>query len=464
LSERYDFAVIGSGPGGQKAAVCAAKAGQRVALIEQARFLGGACVHYGTIPSKALRDLTLRATELRQTAEDLGLPPVPPFEFSQLSDRLDGVVKHYADTVRHQLLRNGIDCIHGRARFVSPHELDVMAPTGKRRTLEASHVVLAVGSSPRCPEGIAIDHENVLDADSILSLAYQPESLAVLGGGVIACEYASIFARLGARVTMIDSSPRPLGFMDRELVDGFVSAMEADGGRVLSERSVQEVAFDGVSRVRIALDAGDRVEAEEVFVALGRVPCVDALDLAAAGLTTTARGNLEVDGDGRTGVSHIFAVGDVAGPPALATSAMEQGRRAVCCALEIAQGRFAKLLPVGVYTIPELASVGQSESDATEALGEVQVGRARFEEVARGQISEAGKGLLKLVADPDGGLLGVHIVGAGATELIHVGQMALAAAARVEDLVENVFNFPTLAEAYRIAALDIVNRGSDKDH
>jgi NAD(P) transhydrogenase len=401
---------------------------------------------------------------MQRTAERLGLGSIATPEFSQLTGRLDGVVSQYAETVRHQLLRNDIETLHGRARFVSPHELEVMAPNGECRRLEADHVILAVGSTPRCPPGIDIDHEHVLDADSVLSLAYLPESLAVLGAGVIACEYASIFARLGVAVTVIDRGPRPLGFMDPELVDCFLRSFADDGGQLWTERAVQDVTFDGVSRVVVALDDDTRLEVEKVFVALGRIPAVDALGIDAAGLTAGDRGNLAVDDDGRTAVSHIFAVGDVAGPPALATSAMEQGRRAVRSALGLEQGRFEGQIPVGIYTIPELACVGESKAQAIEAYGGVTVGHARFDEVARGQISDVGEGLLKLVADPDADrLLGVHIAGEGATELIHVGQMALNAGARVEDLVENVFNFPTLAEAYRIAALDLANRHSEKE-
>jgi len=463
VTDRFDFAVIGSGPGGQKAAVCAAKAGRRVALIERDRLLGGACVHHGTIPSKTLRENALRVEQLRRTARLLAAAPREDLELSELLGRLEEVVSHYSRTVEDQLRRNRITCIHGRARFVSDRELEVYAPDGSRRRLEAGHVVVAAGSRPRCPDGIPVDHEHVLDADSILSLAYLPRSLAVLGGGVIACEFASIFACLGVEVTVVDRGPRPLGFLDVELVDGFQRAFEAAGGRVLSQRRLADAGFDGVSRVRLALEGGEAIEAEKVFVALGRTGCLDGLGLDAAGLAPGPRGTLEVDEHGRTAVPHIYAVGDVAGPPALATVAMEQGRCAVRHALGLGASSVAGIVPTGIYTIPEMASVGMTEAEAVASCGGARVGRAGFEEVARVQISDAGPGLLKLVADPEGErILGVHVLGQGATDLVHVGQMAILAGARVDDIVENVFNFPTLAETYRIAALDLLNHLRDE--
>ena len=304
-----------------------------------------------------------------------------------------------------------------------------------------------------------MDHEHVLDSDSILSLAYLPRSLAVLGGGVIASEYASVMSQLGVAVTMVDRAPRPLAFLDPELSSGFVASFQAGGGRYLAERKVLDVAFDGVSRVVATLDDGSTVETEKVLVALGRTGCLDGLGLDAAGLEATPRGTLDVDACGRTAAGHIYAVGDVAGPPALAASAMEQGRRAACHALGRDLREAAHPLPIGIYTIPEIASVGLAEPEAGDVLGcAPRIGRARFREVARGHIAGVGDGLLKLVADPAGGrLLGIQIIGEGATELIHVGQMALVAGLGVEDLIDTIFNFPTLAEAYRIAALDVAN-------
>ncbi|NNL67360.1 MAG: Si-specific NAD(P)(+) transhydrogenase [Myxococcales bacterium] len=454
----FDFAVIGSGPGGQKAAICAAKAGQSVCVIEEMRELGGACVHYGTIPSKTLRANALRAAELRRSASLLGVAPPEELELSMMLGRVDEVVTRYAGTVGAQLERNGVERIHGRASFVDPHTLRIVSPGGDTREIRARFVVIACGSRPRHPEGVAVDHEHVLDGDSILSLDYLPRSLAVLGGGVIACEYASVFAGLGVNVTLIERGPRPLGFLDEDLSRGFLEAFEAEGGYALLGSTLASIEFDGVSKVEIALEGGARIGAEKVLVALGRTACVDRLGLANAGLAPTERGVLPVEAGGRTEVPHLYAVGDAAGPPALATSAMEQGRRAVEEALGLEVPAWSAMVPTGIYAIPELAAVGMTEADAEEAFGGVAVGRARFDEVARGQVSDLGSGFLKLVADPSGErLVGAHALGEGAAELIHVGQMALFANARIEDLIDQVFNFPTLAEAYRIAALDLRN-------
>ncbi len=293
-------------------------------------------------------------------------------------------------------------------------------------------------------------------------MLYLPASLTVLGGGVIACEYASIFAHLGVAVTMIDRADRPLKFMDAELVGRFVSDFERNGGRFLGERSIGSVEWDGVSRVITRLATGEVIESDKMLVALGRVASVDGLALGAAGLRANARGLLEVDEHCRTVVPHIYAIGDVIGPPSLAATAMEQGRRAACHALGLAPGSPAEMIPIGIYTIPEMACVGLNEDEAVKRHpgARILVGRGRFEEVARGQISGVQDGLLKLVADASGNkLLGVQIVGEGATELIHLGQMALLAGNSVDAFVENIFNFPTLAEAYRVAALDLLEQG-----
>lgn len=462
MTREFDFVVIGSGPGGQKAAVGAAKAGQRVALIEQDRHLGGACVHYGTIPSKALREAAYRAGRLREArAEVDGADRIAAANVGirELLGSVEDVISGYAATVKTQMERNGVVTFHGRGRFASPNEIEVRHRNGDIESLSTRFVILATGSRPRHPDGIPIDHEHVLDGDSILKLAYLPRSLAVLGGGVIACEYASVFASLGVEVTIIDRGERPLAFMDAEMTDAFQRDFETSGGRYLGRRSLTSIAFDGVSKVDIVLGEDERVCAEKVFVALGRSGCLEALNLEAAGLSATDRGLLEVGAGGATSVSHVYAVGDVAGPPALATSAMEQGRRAVLHALDLPSGRFGETIPTGIYAIPELASVGATEAQVRESLGDVAVGRAHFEELARGQISRVGRGFLKIVADPtERRILGVHAVGEGAAELIHVGQMAIIASASVEDLIENVFNFPTLTEAYRVAALDCVNQ------
>jgi NAD(P) transhydrogenase len=283
-----------------------------------------------------------------------------------------------------------------------------------------------------------------------------PQSLVVLGAGVIACEYASIFAALGVKVTIIDKGERPLSFMDQELVEHFLTELRQTGGQFLGKRSLKGVSYDGLSSVETQLEGGELVRSEKLFCALGRVAPVAGLGLDAAGVKITPRGLIQVDADLRTSVPHIYAAGDVIGPPALASTSMEQGRRAVCHALGIELGPLGGLAPTGIYTIPELGSVGLTEQQARERYGDALVGRAKFDEVARGQISAAENGLLKLVAHPQTGVVvGAHAAGESATELVHIGQMAIIAGLGFETFIDTVFNFPTFAEAYRVAAFDL---------
>ncbi|MBL0218716.1 MAG: Si-specific NAD(P)(+) transhydrogenase [Myxococcales bacterium] len=455
----FDFIVLGSGPAGQKAAIQAAKAGAQVLVVEQGQHPGGACVHRGTIPSKTLRETAIALGVLRRRSGGI-LDVTPPAELklASLMTRLDQVVGSHQAFIADQLERNGIALWHGRARFLSPHLVEVTGVDGARRVARGTHVVIATGSRPRNPADVPIDHENVLDSDSILSLTYLPRSLAVIGSGVIATEYACIFAALGVRVTMIDRSPRPLAFLDEELVAELSRAFAAEGGTYLGGRAVRTIAWDGVE-VTTTLDDGRELRADKLLYCLGREANLTGLGLEAAGLAATPRGLLEVDPQCRTAVPHIYAVGDVIGPPSLASTAMEQGRRAVCHALGLALPASASLVPSGVYAIPELAMVGLTEAQAIERHGSAVVGRARFGELARGQIAAIEDGLLKLVCDPAGRrVLGVHVVGEGAAELVHIGQIAMIAGWEVEAFVDNIFNFPTLGEAYRVAALDVLKR------
>ncbi len=462
MSDRYDLIVMGSGPAGQKAAIQGAKAGCRVAVIERGIAVGGECVQRGTIPSKTLRETAVALASFRQRSGNVFDVQMPEgTKISSLLTRLDEVIHSHQAYIGDQLRRNGIDLIHGRARFLAPTEVEVTSVQGSRRRLTASTIVIAVGSTPRTPPNVPIDHENILDSDSILSLQYLPRSLTVLGSGVIASEYASIFATLGVHVTMIDKASRPLGFLDPELIDRFLGHFEGSGARFIGNASIATVTTDGVTTTT-ELASGEVVISDKLLCALGRVASVDGLNLAAAGLAANGRGLLEVDAHLRTAVPHIYAVGDVIGPPALATSAMEQGRRAICHAMGLPSGGVSDTMPVGVYTIPEMACVGIDEKTARERDGEILVGRAAFKEVARGHIANSREGFLKLVSDAQGArILGVQIIGEGATELVHLGQLAMIGALPVEAFIENIFNFPTLAEAYRVAALDLLSHRAD---
>jgi NAD(P) transhydrogenase len=457
---QYDIVVIGSGPAGQKAAIQGAKADRRVLVIEQARNVGGECVHHGTIPSKTLRESAMALARIKQHgAAAFRVKMRPDLQVPSMMSRLEHVVHAHEAYMTHQLQRNDVALWHGRAHFVTPHELEVLTPSGECRRVCGAIVVIATGSRPRTPANVPVDHEHILDSDSILSLLYLPTSLTVLGGGVIASEYASIFASLGTEVTVIDRSERPMGFMDVELTASFVSSFTANGGRFLGQQEMTRVAWDGLTAVETTLADGTVVRSEKMLCALGRVANTANLNLAAAGLQLSDRGYLAVDEHCRTSVPHIYAVGDVVGPPALASCSMEQGRRAICHALRLPVSGPLETIPIGIYTIPEMACVGLNAQQAQERYGGVLVGRARFGELARGQIAGITDGLLKMISDPTGHrLLGIHIVGEGATELIHVGQMGLLAGCDINTFVDHIFNFPTLAEAYRVAALDIAKQ------
>ena len=455
-TSHYDIVVIGSGPAGQKAAIQGAKAGKRVAIIEQNREVGGSCVYQGTIPSKTLRESSLQIVRFQQTTDIIDFKLRDDVKIASLMKRLDTVARAHGKFMKEQITRNQIDRLHGRAKFLSNREVHINGVDGTPTMLTANVIVIATGSRPRVPDNIPVDHEHILDSDSILSLVYLPKSLTVLGGGVIASEYASIFALLGVQVTMIDSADRPLRFLDQELTDQFCEAFQESGGIYRGQEKIKEVKWDGFSKVTTVLESGETIETEKMLVALGRVANLENLHIEAAGLNPTPRGLIPVSDHCQTLVPHIYAVGDVIGPPSLASYSMEQGRRAVCHALGLNPGVNAENIPMGIYTIPEISSVGLSEQETIEKYGGAIVGRARFNEIARGQISGMTNGLLKMVADPKGELLlGVHIVGEGATELIHIGQMGLLNQNRIDSFVENIFNFPTLAEAYRVAALDI---------
>ncbi len=459
MSTFYDMVVIGSGPAGQKAAIQASKLGKSVALIEKSRETGGSCVYRGTIPSKTLRENALRIKNMRMNAEIANFELNEDLELATLINRLEQVLSAHDTYLSNQLIRNGITLIHGRGRFVSESELELTSVSGDVTSIQSDKFVIATGSYPRHPSHIPIDHENIFDSDSILSMLYLPKSLLVLGSGVIASEYASIFQALGVKVTMIDKYPGPLGFLDNDLTERFVHAFEAMGGTWRGDTQVEEARWNGFDAVEVSCAGGEVIRGEKLLCAAGRLANVRELQIENAGLQLNDRGLISVDESLYTGVANIYAAGDVIGPPSLASASMEQGRRASCNAYDIPIGKMQQTLPAGIYSIPELSSVGLSERQAKDMYPSIIVGRAHFEEIARGQISGIQDGMLKIVCDAEGRkVLGVMIVGEGATELIHIGQMALLSDADVDIFVESIFNFPTLAEAYRVAALDVIEQ------
>ena len=459
MIQSFDIVIIGSGPAGQKAAVQAAKAGKSVALVERSRELGGSCVHHGTIPSKTLRENALRVKNMRMNAELAHFELPEDLELATLINRLEEVLHEHDKYMRRQMDRNEINLIHGRARFISNSRLEITTVKNDVVTLQTDHFIIATGSTPRTPDNIPIDHENLFDSDSILSMLYLPNSLTVLGGGVIASEYASIFQALGVKVTMIDKYPTPLGFLDNDLTENFVAAFEKMGGTWIGNSVIKTCSWNGVDAVVVECEDGTIVKSEKLLCAAGRIANVNDMNIEATGLALNDSGLISVNDNLQTEVSNIYAAGDVIGPPSLASASMEQGRRASCNALDIPIGQMSNTIPTGIYSIPELSAVGLSETQARKQFGEVLVGKADFAEIARGQISGIQNGMLKIVCDTDGKkVLGVMIVGEGATELVHIGQMALLANAEVDIFVESIFNFPTLAEAYRVAALSIIGQ------
>jgi NAD(P) transhydrogenase len=453
----YDVLVIGSGPAGQKSAIQAAKADQRVAIVELDSLFGGACVHRGTIPSKTLRENALRIKNMRQNAALADFTLGEDTEMVTLIDRLDEVLKSHDKYMRKQMDRNKVERIHGRASFIDNQTIRITKVGGDIADVRAKIIIIAAGSYPRTPDNIPIDHEHIFDSDSILSMLYLPSSLTVLGGGVIASEYATIFQALGVKVTMIDRYPTPLGFLDSDMTDTFAKAFTNMGGTWMGSQNVDKVYWDGISEVITECVDGTVIRSQKLLCAAGRLANVKGLHLENAGLALNNKGLISVDENLRTNVANIYAAGDVIGPPSLASASMEQGRRAACNALGIPTGMMGQLIPAGIYSIPELSSVGLIEKQAREQYGDVIVGIASFAEVARGQISGNTEGMLKIVADPQGKkILGVMLVGEGSTEVVHIGHMAMLCDADVDIFVESTFNFPTLAEAYRIAALEIL--------
>ncbi|MEM9445714.1 MAG: Si-specific NAD(P)(+) transhydrogenase [Verrucomicrobiota bacterium] len=464
-TEHYDVVVVGSGPSGQKAAIQAVKLGKKVLVVERDLKVGGSCVHRGTIPSKTLRETAISLTNFeKRSAGVFELKATQDLQVASLMKRLDQVVEGHVHYMGQQLGREGVEICHGRASFVNEHEFEIIRVDRTRFRVKGDVIVIAVGSRPRDPNNMTVDHHHIVDSDSLLSMLYLPQSLLVLGAGVIACEYATVFASLGVKVTIVDKGERPLAFLDKEVTDRFVKSFEEKGGVYLPGRNVETAKWDGLSTVTVRMEDGEEVSAEKCLFALGRVARLEGLKIEKAGLGTTSRGVIPVNENCQTKVKHIYAVGDVIGPPSLASAAMEQGRQAICHAFDIESSAENYYLPSGIYAIPEISCVGMNQTQVREKFGKAIVGRARFEEVARGQIAGIEDGFLELITGPDGKrLLGAQILGEGASDLIHVAQMAMVADMPIDGFIDNIFNFPTLTEAYRLAAFDIMVQRGDMD-
>ncbi|KUI11783.1 pyridine nucleotide-disulfide oxidoreductase [Mycobacterium sp. GA-1285] len=456
----YDLVVIGSGPGGQRAAIAAAKLGKTVAVVERGRMLGGVCVNTGTIPSKTLREAVVYLTGMSQRelygASYRVKEKITP---ADLLARTSHVIGKEQDVVRSQLIRNRIDLIQGHCRFIDAHTVLVEEPTrGERTTVSGDYIVIATGTKPARPAGVEFDEDRVLDSDGILDLKSLPSSMVVVGAGVIGIEYASMFAALGTKVTVVEKRETMLDFCDPEIVESLKFHLR---DLAVTFRFGEEVtAVDvGSAGTVTTLASGKQIPAETVMYSAGRQGQTDHLDLANAGLETDSRGRILVDDHFQTKVDHIYAVGDVIGFPALAATSMEQGRLAAYYAFgEPTQG-ITELQPIGIYSIPEVSYIGATEVELTRDAVPYEVGVSRYRELARGQIAGDSYGMLKLlVSTDDRRLLGVHIFGTSATEMVHIGQAVMGCGGTVDYLVDAVFNYPTFSEAYKVAALDVMNK------
>ncbi|GEJ56709.1 Si-specific NAD(P)(+) transhydrogenase [Anaeromyxobacter diazotrophicus] len=452
----YDVVVIGSGPAGEHGAVQAASYGKKVALIEKEAVPGGASANTGTIPSKALRETALAIQQARsRDAHGIEFSVSETVTIPELMGRRGLVTAREHSRIRNRLNAAGVEQFRGVASFADAHTVRITLADGSFQDIQAEVVLLATGTRPSHPPQYTFDHQHVYDSDSILMLDTVPRSLAILGGGVAGCEYASMFAALGVHVSIIDSKPRLLPWLDAELSIAMQDLFALAGIDMHQERRAQRLEV-GDRDVLVTLSDGSRLVAEKVLVAAGRQGNVESLDLAAAGLSATDKGYLEVDEHYRTKVPHIYAAGDLIGFPGLASTSMEQGRVAMTHALgKKYQQKVAELLPVGIYTIPEVSSVGATEEALKQKGIPYVVGKTPLTENARANLIGEAVGFLKLVASPqDGELLGVHCIGPHASELVHLGSAVMALGGTIHYFTQAVFNYPTLGEAYKYAAYD----------
>jgi NAD(P) transhydrogenase len=459
-ANEYDLVVIGSGPAGQKGAICAAKMRKKVAIIDRKKSVGGVCVHTGTIPSKTLREAVLYLSGFRQrTFYGRGYALKDRIAMSDLIFRAESVMAREVEVIKSQLRRNYVSIMEGDARFLDAHTLEVKNDEGAQ-LLHGQHILIACGTRPAHSAEIPVDGKRIFDSDQVHCLEEIPRDLIVVGAGIIGLEYASMFAALGVKVTLLDQRPILLDFVDREIVESLCFQLRQLGTVFRLGEKVVSVGFDEErNRVFAKLASGKNVHGQGLLYTIGRQANGDLLNLEAAGISAEGRGKLAVNEHFQTTVPHIYAAGDVIGFPALASTSMEQGRLASCHMFGKPGKMPPNLIPYGIYTIPEISMVGQTEEQLTKENINYEVGLARYAELAKGQMLGDDQGLLKLVFDPDSlKLLGVHAIGDRAAEIIHIGQVVLALGASIEYFRDAVFNYPTLAEAYKVAALDGLNK------
>ena len=460
----FDMLVIGSGPAGQRAAIQSAKLDKRTALIERKAVIGGVCINSGTIPSKTLREAVIYLSGYRlRSLYGESYTVKQNITMDDLLFRTEYVIRHEIDVTRHQLQRNGVETINAEAAFADPHTLRLtMVDHSGERTVTAAHVLIAAGTEATRDPKIPFDGQNIFVSDDILGMKKLPRTLAVIGAGVVGCEYASIFSALGVRVTLVDRARRLLPFVDAEVVEALdyhlrehrmtLRFCETVGG-------IELVQTGADTRVKIHLASGKEIVAEKALYSIGRTGATAKLNLEAAGLKADERGRLKVNEHYQTEVPHVYAAGDVIGFPSLASTSLEQGRLAACHAFGVEAKSTPELFPYGIYTIPEISYVGKNEEELTQASVPYEMGKASYREIARGQIIGDSIGMLKILFHRETReVLGVHIIGESASELVHIGQAVMSLGGKIDYFVNTVFNYPTLAECYKNAAFDGVNR------
>ncbi|PZU10181.1 Si-specific NAD(P)(+) transhydrogenase [Sphingomonas sp.] len=460
MQKRYDLVVIGSGPSGRRGAVQAAKLGKSVLVVEKGRRVGGVSVHTGTIPSKTIRETVLNLSGWRERGfYGRSYRVKQDISVGDLMGRLHKTLEHEVEVLEHQFHRNGVQWAHGTARFIDPHAIEIVGEDGECRRAEADFVLLACGTRPFRPDYVPFDGRDVLDGDEILDITQLPRSLTVIGAGVIGVEYATIFSALDVAVTLVEPRQSFLDFIDKELMEEFVHELRDRNVGLRLGAAVKEISVAN-GRTQCRLDNGRCVVSDMLLFAAGRVGAVDRLNLEAAGLSADHRGRLTVDSRTmQTGQPHIYATGDVIGFPSLASTSMEQGRLAALHAFGHEPPPPPEFFPYGIYSVPEISVVGMSEEEVQRRGIAYETGIARFRETSRGHIMGLESGMMKMLFSiKTRRLLGVHIIGEGATELIHIGQAVLNLKGTIDYFIQNTFNYPTLAEAYKIASLDAWNK------
>ncbi len=456
----YDLVCIGSGPAGQRAAIQAAKLGKRVAVVEKQQIVGGVCIESGTIPSKTFREAVRRGYSRPGLEAYEQFRPRSRPTMQQLVGHVERVIERELSVVQENLARNDVEVIRGRASFVDPHTVLVEGLQGRRR-LAVDKVLVAVGTRASDPPGLPPDGRTIMTSDHVLDIDNLPRNLAVVGAGVVGIEYASMFAALGVQVTIIDRRPRPLEFIDHEIVDELIHQLRKADVTFRCGEAVEHLEVVEVPQPKglIQLESGKNIVADVVLFSAGRIGATEDLALEAVGLQADERGRLVVDDHYRTAVENIYAAGDVIGFPALASTSSEQGRLAACHMFGVEAQPMGRHYPIGLYAIPEISLVGETEQELTRDRVPYETGIAHYKEIARGQILGDDSGMVKLIFHrEDGRLLGAHCIGSGATELVHVGQAVLGLGGGLDYFIRTVFNYPTLAECYKVAAFNAANK------